>query len=257
MTIEQFDILLRLNNGIKISDEWNIFKDYELYNFRTDRSKYYDNIHDLVNDNPDVKQIIEDAEMFYHELGGGRGASSGAMGGGFTSANGGNGRGGNDEKLAPASLNLGTAKGNSIDSVLGRFQQKYGDADREYGIAVDSNGYVHEHIKGGRTSVGVYGGKDMTIIHNHPSGGNFSKADLQVFGNSSNKGIVATSSNTDKKATYRLEKTNHFKANDFVKAVNKAKWPANYSYDKGADWWLKKNASKYGYKYTATGVPSK
>lgn len=41
-----------------------------------------------------------------------------------------------------------------------------------------------------------------------------------------------------------------------LKAVKKAQWPAKYSYDKGADWWLKKNAKKYGYKYSATGVPN-
>lgn len=54
----------------------------------------------------------------------------------------------------------------------------------------------------------------------------------------------------------KFEKTDKFNPNKFVKAVKKAQWPAKYSYDKGADWWLKKNAKKYGYKYSATGVPN-
>lgn len=196
-------------------------------------------------------------DTFYNQLDGGRGASSEAMGGGFTSAGGGAGGGEYDEKLLPASLNVGTKGKHSVDAAIDRFRQKYSNADREYGVAVDDRGYAHEHIQGGKTSVGVYGGKGLTIIHNHPSGGAFSKADLQVLARTNNKGIVATSSNTSKKSTYHIEKTSHFKAKEFDKAVAKAKWPTQYSYDKGADWWLKKNASKYGYKYTSSGVPKK
>jgi hypothetical protein len=255
MDVKKFDALLKGNNAINITDDICIFNDYELYNYKTYESRQYDNLTDLLSDNPDVKKIIENTDMFYNEFNGGRGASSSSMGGGFTSAGGGGN--GKDERLLNATLNLGTSKGNSVDSVLSRFKNKYGKSDREYGIAVDQNGYVHEHIKGGKSSVGVAGGKGMTVIHNHPSGGAFSKADLKVFGSTNNHGIIATSSNTSKKSTYRIEKTSHFDAKGFLKAVNKAKWPSNYSYDKGADWWLKKNASKYGYKYSASGVPKK
>lgn len=31
-----------------------------------------------------------------------------------------------------------------------------------------------------------------------------------------------------------------------------AKWPTKYDYNKGADWWLKKNQRTYGYKYSST-----
>lgn len=48
MKVEYFDKLLHGNNGIKISDEWNIFNDYELYNFKTNESKQYKNLDELL-----------------------------------------------------------------------------------------------------------------------------------------------------------------------------------------------------------------
>lgn len=51
---------------------------------------------------------------------------------------------------------------------------------------------------------------------------------------------------------YSFFKTKNFKSKEFIKAVKKAKWPANLNYDKGADWWLKKNAKTYGYKYSVS-----
>ena len=83
------------------------------------------------------------------------------------------------------------------------------------------------------------------LLHNHPSGGNFSKADLQVIGSGGEKGIVAVG----RVNTYTLMKGARFDANGFIKAVGKAKWPVEYNYDKGADWWLRKNAKTYGYTY--------
>lgn len=250
MEIKRFKELLNGNNGIKISDELIIYNDFELYSFKTEESKNYNNLDDLLNDNEEVKQIILDAEDFYLDWRGGRGASSSTkMGGGFGSA-GGNEKG-NDEKLLNAELNLGTAGGNSVEKVLGRFKDKYGNANREYAIAVDEDGYVHQHIKGGKHSVGIQGNKGETIIHNHPSGSNFSSADLQNFANTKVNSIVATSSNKTTKGTYQISKTNKFKAKEFSKAVDKAKWPSDLDYNKGADWWLKKNQKNYGYKYTA------
>lgn len=255
MEIKRFKELLEGNNGIKISDELIIYNDFELYSFKTEESKNYNNLDDLLNDNEEVRQIILDAEDFYLDWNGGRGSSSSnsKMGGGFGSANEGKG-GGKDEKLLNAELNFGTSKGNSVNAVLGRFKDKYGNADREYAIAVDKDGYVKQHIKGGKHSVGISGNKGETIIHNHPSGSNFSSADLQNFANTKVSSIVATSSNKSTKGTYQISKTDKFKAKEFSKAVDKAKWPSDLDYNKGADWWLKKNQKNYGYKYTANDV---
>ena len=195
--------------------------------------------------------MLEDIEEF--TLQGGRGSSSSSSGKmGFGNAPG--RKGNNREELLPAELNIKQAKGNSIDKVLKRFEAKYGDADREYAISVDEQGYVHQHIKGGRHSVGISGDKGETIIHNHPSGSNFSKADLENVASTQAKGIVATSSNKTTKGTYSFYKTDKFKAKEFIKALNKASWDKSIGYNKGVQNWLKKNQKTYGYKYSARKV---
>ena len=66
MTIEHFGKLLDGNNGIQITKNLVIFrKNFELYNDVTEESKCYDSLRALIDDNPDVKKIIEDAEAFY------------------------------------------------------------------------------------------------------------------------------------------------------------------------------------------------
>ena len=256
MTLDYFKQLLKGNNGIKISDDLIIFNDFELWNRRTDESKQYKSVDELVADNPDVRKIIETTDEFYLDWSGGRGSSSGsskvAMGGGFGNAPGRKGK--DSERLLPAELNLNVAGGNSVSSVLNRFQNKYGNADREYAISVDENGYVKQHIKGGKHSVGITGDKGDTLIHNHPSGSNFSKADMESFALTGIKSLVATSSNKNTKGTYTITKGNKFNSKAFVKAVNRAQWPSNLSYNDGVSWWLKKNQKTYGYKFTHSGV---
>lgn len=260
MKIEKFIKLFETNNAISITEDLILFSDMELYSFSKREGKQYKNIYELCKERPDVLQVIETTEDFTLVIHGGRGASSGGlsgkMGGGFTSAGGGRG-GGFGETLLNATLNVNTNKKYSIDGVLERFREKYGNAEIEYGIAVDDLGYVYTHRQGNSTSVAISGTKGQTIIHNHPSGGNFSDADLVSTASTQEKGIIATSSATNKVATYRFEKTQKFNSKEFIKAVKKAKWPVEYSYDKGADWWLSKNQQKYGYKYSATGVPKK
>lgn len=256
MTLEKFNQLLQGNNGIQISKKYNIFNDYELYDFETKRSKQYNSLEELVNDNADVKKIIEETEEFYLDWGGGRGSSSSnaKMGGGFSSA-GEETNENNRTPLYPAQINIDNKKGTSVQHVLDKFIKKYGDADREYAVSVDENGYATQHIKGGKHSVGISGDKGETLIHNHPSGSNFSDADLKNFANTQIKSIVATSSNKDTKGTYQITKGNNFKAKEFIKALSNAKWDTEkYSYNTGADWWLKKNQKKYGYTYTSKGV---
>ena len=183
---------------------------------------------------------------------GGRGSSSGGTGNGFGSAGGGNGK---IEKLFPAELNFDVAKGNNPEKALARFKQKYGDANREYGVMIDRDGYALEHNKGQKHSVGFYTDVDGgTFIHNHPSGSHFSDTDLNTFANSKIKSLIATSSNKDLKGDYKITKTNKFDAKGFKKAMNNAKFDDSTmeAYNKGADKWLKDNATKYGYKYEKT-----
>ena len=65
MTIEHFGELLKGNNGISVTDDLIIFNDFELYNFKTKESKKYDTLEALLEDNPDIKAIIEKADAFY------------------------------------------------------------------------------------------------------------------------------------------------------------------------------------------------
>ena len=109
-------------------------------------------------------------------------------------------------------------------------------------------------FKGGSTSVPIRGAKGEMLIHNHPSGGNFSDSDLIVVASGSEKGIVAVGSNTSNRMRYTFTKNKNFKSKEFIKAVKKAQWPREYSYDKGADWWLRKNAKEYGYSYSAKKI---
>jgi len=250
MTIDHFKLLLQGNNAIKLTDEYIIFNDLELFNLQTEESVFLGSFEELAAhpfEGETLGQFIEKQEAFYNSYHGGRGASSlsGKMGGGFTSAN--DRGGGVDKAKFPAEFNVG-GKNRSYDKTLALFQKKYANADHEYGITVDADGFVYRHIEGGKSSVGIWGNKGQMVLHNHPSGGNFSKADLISVSSSSEKGIVAVG----KSSTYTMTKGKNFNAKGFIKAVNKAQWPVEYSYDKGADWWLKKNAKKYGYTYKKT-----
>lgn len=255
MEIKQFENLLKGNNFLFLDDDWIIFNDFELYNRKKDKSIENKTLDELLTRKvreKTIKELIEEKDNFYFLNNGGNGSSSGETIGFGNAPLDGTDR--HHKTLLNAELNLNTSKGNNIDYVLDRFKKKYGKADREYGIAVDEEGFTHQHIEGGRHAVAISGDKGQTIIHNHPSGSNFSKADLLNTASTKAKGIIATSSNEKTKGTYEFYKNENFKAKEFTKGINKAKWDKNLGYNKGADQWLKKNQKKYGYKYKSSGV---
>lgn len=250
MKLEYFEQLLKNNNAIRFNDEYILFNDLELYSFYTRESVMFDTFDELLKyeiNGENIAQLITKTEEFYNYIDGGRGATGPTnMGGGFGHAQDGRGKDGKLSKLKfPAEFNVGGKK-RSYEKTLSLFRSKYADADHEYGITVDENGFVHRHIEGGTSSVAISGNKNQMVIHNHPGGGNFSDTDLISVSSTHEKGIVAVGT----KGTYTFTKTKGFKNKEFIKAVKNAKWPSNLNYDKGADWWLKKNASKYGYKYS-------
>ena len=139
-------------------------------------------------------------------------------------------------------------------------------AKREYLVQVDANGYVHAYNKGQAYSVGIQKVKGVTkydmskdiqgiqknvmVIHNHPSGGNFSGADLintSILKNTT--GVVATGS---KGATFTFRKGTHFKSQAFQRALAKATLKGT-DYTHAVDNWLTANQKRYGYKYTTEG----
>lgn len=251
MEIGRFRWMFKNNNAIPLNDELVLWrKPLELWNQNTNEViatfKTLEEALDFDLGMETIRELIERTEAFYFKYHGGRGAGSGAMGGGF---GGNDGLGGNGFKqsLFNAEFNAINNADNSFDKTLKNFQDKYLNADHEFGIAVDDLGYVHKHIEGTSGAVAINGGKGQTIIHNHPKDGwgNFSDADLLSTAMGSEKGIVATGG----KGTFKFQKNGNFKANEFAKAVKSAKWPTKYNYDQGADWWLKNNAKKYGYTY--------
>lgn len=255
MRITHFAKLLNGNNAVRISSDLIIFNDFELYNLKDDSSKQYKSLEDLLVDNDDVKSLIEKAPYFELRWDGGRGSSSHSKGKmGFNHAR--HGRD-NTKDMLNAELNFDTAKGNSLTAVLGRFKDKYGSADHEYGAAVDEQGYVHSLRDGNKHNVSYKPNTldGMTVIHNHPGGGNFSDTDLITAATTKSRGVIATSSNSSNRGqTYHFQKNQNFKAKEFVKALRKAEWPEKLGYDKGADWWLKKNQRAYGYKYSSKNI---
>ena len=124
------------------------------------------------------------------------------------------------------------------------FRERYKMADHEWAYAIDDQGFVHEYREGARHSVSVQGGKGLTILHNHPSGGAFSKADLFNVADTQNQGIVASGRYYD----YVLQKGTHFKASAFKKGVTNATLTGK-DYNDAAHKWLTKNQKKYGYVY--------
>lgn len=143
----------------------------------------------------------------------------------------------------PAEFNDGE-KAQSLTKALDKFRSKHANADHEYAITVDEQGFVHAYHEGGTSSVAIAGTKGQMIIHNHPSGGNFSDTDLLHVAQGQEKGIVASGVKGD----YIFEKGAHFDAKGFAKAVKTAKMKGS-SYDDATHKWLTANADKYGYKY--------
>lgn len=146
----------------------------------------------------------------------------------------------------------------------------------EYAYLIDKNGKVLAGAQGGKHSVGIaYEGSQegMTVTHNHPSkyGGTFSGADISHLTTANLKQIRAVA----KEGTYKMTATS--KANPIglnkalAKDINRLnaqavknqlkvkrknltrsqyKLSQRKAYVDTIDSWYKKNASKYGYKYT-------
>lgn len=161
----------------------------------------------------------------------------------FDSASGGTGGINSPEHFA-AEFNTGE-RYQSFEIALQRFRDRHVNSDVEFGITVDSNGYVHQYRQGDAVSVSIAGRNGQIVIHNHPNSSNFSKADMlstaQVAGE---RGIVAVG----KKGDYIFTKGKNFNSAAFVKAVNRAR-PYGKSYDDAIDRWLTQNQTKYGYTY--------
>lgn len=203
-------------------------------------------------DGEKVRDIILRTDTLYlPPLNGGRGAGDGTQSTFKFGHADQRGQGNNGKQLLPAQANV-KIKSKTLEGAMNEFRAKHGNSDHEWAYEVDDNGYVHQYVEGAKHSVAIGSrakvgkGQKTMILHNHPSGGHFSDADLiSTAMDDRSKGIVATSG----KAQYTFEKGTHFKANAFTKAVKNATLKGT-SYDDAVDKWLKANSKKYGYKYT-------
>lgn len=125
------------------------------------------------------------------------------------------------------------------------FSDLYTNADHEYGMAIDEQGYIHNYVEGGAHSVPIHGKKGQLIVHNHPGGGAFSDGDLIVAARGTERGIVAIGKRGD---YYFLKKGGHFKGPQFERAVKRAKLRGT-DYDDAARRWLRANQEKFGYRF--------
>lgn len=153
---------------------------------------------------------------------------------------------GKDEShnLHPAYANV-RIKSKTLEGAMSEFQRTHGNSDHEWAYVVDSSGFVHRYVEGNAHSVSVYSGsRDSTILHNHPSGGAFSKNDMLAIASQPARGIVASGSKYD----YVLQKGTHFRADAFRRAVNNATMTGK-TYDDAVDKWLTAHQRDYHYKY--------
>lgn len=247
MHLLKFEEMFKNNNGIPLTDKVILWKKpLHLWYLDTGEEVHFKSLQEVYSyklGNETIQHLIERTNEFILHYDG-QGSSS-QMGGGFGHAGGGGG--GNNQQRLSVEFNGVIGASNSYQKALELFEKKYQNADHEYGIAVDDLGYTYRHVEGGTTSVAISGGKGQTIIHNHPNSGwgNFSDSDLLSIAMGGEKAIVATGN----RMRVTFTKTNKFDAVGFSKAVKKAQWPVKMNYDQGADWWLKRNQSKYGYTY--------
>lgn len=256
MRIEHFRYLFNRINGFYLKKNVIMFrKPVELWNEVTGESVVFKTVDEALEhiiDGETVKSIIErSATLYIPPICGGRGAGSSGSQSEFEfgHASGGDG---DYATLLPAYANT-KIKSKTFDGALAEFKKNHLLGNREFAYEVDENGYVHQYIQGDKTSVPIGTSRNVRnrttmIIHNHPSGGAFSDADLiSTALDGKSKGIIASG----KKHDYKFEKGTHFKATEFTKAVKTAKMKGK-DYDDAVDKWLKNNQKKYGFKYSRT-----
>ena len=131
------------------------------------------------------------------------------------------------------------------ENAIDYFARQYRDADHEYGMLIDPQGFIHDYKEGGATSVGIFGRKGTFTVHNHPGGGAFSDGDLISTAHERSSGIAAIGKGGD---YYFRKKGGHFKGPQFARAVKNARLRGK-DYDDAVRRWLTANQKKFGYTF--------
>lgn len=249
MEVQKFKEELQKVNGLSIGD-YIVFNDYELYNLKTNKEKQFNSFEELLNHKIrgiTVENIINNIDEFTYNLAGGRGAGGQAKAGSLFAGQENRGKIRNNYDL-PAKMNrMYGGNKQSFDNTLKNFKKSHLLDDSESAVTIDKNGFVSIYKHGSKSSVGwtenELAGKH--VIHNHPNGSAFSRADLITTATTKATGITATGSKYD----YVFNKKHNFDAKGFVKAVNNASSKSG-DYNKDVHDFLKANAKKYGYSYS-------
>ncbi len=255
-------------NGMYVTKDIIMFRrPIELYDLSTGETlATFTNLDDALSyvvEGRTIAEIVEGMdELTAPSDEGGRGSSSSSPFKGRWEDNNGNERDYTEGDL-PARMNVRLGGKRTYGDMVRAFTEAHGSDEKEHGIVVDAEGFATIYRHGNKGSIsGLVGKKTEIAIHNHPRDGwpTFSKADVVNTALSSRRGIVAvsTTKGRDKSiyaetakyaGTYTFIKGGHFKATEFVKAVNKA-YLTGKDYNDAVDKWLKKNQKKYGYTYT-------
>lgn len=246
MRIDEFKQCIDKLSFANIADCLYFTESKELFNPKNGQSTTFQSIEDLLNaklNGVRISEIIEsDQYEMLIEIDGGRGSrSEGQLD--FTFGHAPIDLDGSRARF-PAEFNDGE-KFQSEDKALEKFREKHANSDKEFAIAVDEDGFVHQYQEGGTTAVAIAGRDGQLVIHNHPNDGAFSDGDLlSCAQNKGERGIIASGKSGD----YIFKKGKNFNAEGFVKAVHTAKMRGT-DYNDAVDKWLMKNRDKYGYEY--------
>lgn len=253
MKVQEFKKGLSALNYVMFDDDTLLlFNDLELYDRNTETSVKFNSFDELLTyecNGLTMEQRIEAKKDFKIYINGGRGTGSRKGTSLFGGQDGAIGRGNFTPDL-PARMNR-MYNGNQMSAghTLSTFRNEHATSKTEHLIAHDDDGFVSVYTHGGKNSVGFTPNQveGKHVIHNHPNGSNFSKADLDNLASTGQKSIAATSKNV----TYKVEKNKNFDAKGFAKSLNNAK-TTQTDYNKAVSDFLKRNQKKYGYTYTET-----
>lgn len=183
--------------------------------------------------------------------------------------------GASSPELLPARVNRTSDTGDTARLVKG-FAREHARMDHEYAITIDEYGYATHYFEGkaGSVTPSVESLSNAHLSHNHPHDGwaNFSGQDLDAFAATKVRAMSAVSQNVlpgpgssertksnyanRRAGIYSIEKTQHFKVNEFRAALRKIRVQDN-KYDIDLHKWLVKNQKVYGYKYSYTKAKNK
>ena len=254
MKVQEFKQgLATLNYVLFDDDTLLLFNDLELYDRNTETSVKFNSFDELLtykHNGLTMAERIEAKKDFRIYINGGRGTGSGKSTSLFGGQEGNATGRDNSTPDLPARMNR-MYNGNQMSAAhtLETFRNEHATSKTEHLIAHDDDGFVSVYTHGGKSSVGFTPDQveGKHVIHNHPNGSNFSKADLDNLAATGQKSIAATS----KSVTYKVEKNKNFDAKGFAKSLNNAK-TTQTDYNKAVGDFLKRNQKKYGYTYTET-----